>query len=164
MPAVLEKARRDREQGQLWLARKRLASYISSSGYDHLVLDLLGEVCYEMGDFPAAGRYWFFVELRNDRQRDAVAVFLRQAGRRPEQIGKYWPTKLRYVRLEKLPADARDRLAAVVHHIPMRRPPPIQTHRSYTPRDQLISGVALLVALFFLYCFSVGFAHVIGLK
>jgi hypothetical protein len=164
MPAVLEKARQDRADGHLWMARKRLTSYISSTGYDRNVLDLLGDICHQMGDEPAAGRYWFFVELRSPHQQQAVSLFLQQSSRRPELIGLQWPAKLREVRPERLPDDARQRLAAIAHLLPKRKPRPVATHRSFTPRDQLMTAGCMLAALFFVYCFSVGFAQVIGLK
>ncbi len=164
MPAVLEKARQDRADGHLWKARQRLESFISSSGYDRWVLELLGEVCHEMGDYPAAGRYWFFVELKNPQQHESVTLFLALASKHPSTIGQRWPAKLREVRPERLPVDARARHQKIAEFLPKPRVKPIPTNKAYTSRDLLFASGCILVALFVLFCFSVGFAQVIGLK
>jgi hypothetical protein len=128
------------------------------------VLELLGEICYEMGDFPAAGRYWFFVELKTPQQRDAVKLFLSIAGKNPSTIPLRWPAKLREVRPERLPADARARHLTISEFIPKPRARPLPTNKAYTSRDLLVASGCILVALFALFCFSIGFAQVIGLK
>jgi hypothetical protein len=164
MPAVIEKARQDRADGQLWRARQRLASYVSSTGYDRWVLELLGEICYEMGDFPAAGRYWFFVELRTPPQQEAVALFLQLHRRHPQRIPYLWPAKLRYVRLERLPAEVQNRFRTMAEHLPPPRARVNTTRAAYTSKDLLLFSGCLIIALFGLFCFSVGFAQIMNVR
>jgi hypothetical protein len=62
--------------GRPWNARDRLAGRLSQRPADQDVLDLLGQVCDELGDQVAAGRWWFLTDRDDDAADAARAAFL----------------------------------------------------------------------------------------
>lgn len=168
MAGVIERARRDLADHQLWRARRRLEGFVGSQGYHRDVMELLGDVCDQMGDLPAAGRFWFFCETRDDDQRRAIEQFVRDAGGDPLVIFSQLPRRLRDTRLERFPPDVQKRLRALLASQP--KPLPINIHHprraGRAPRDftvDLFAYSALtLIGLFCLYVFSVGLAHVLA--
>jgi hypothetical protein len=163
MPAVLDRAHEDLRRNQMWLARRRLEGYIGASGYHPEVLELLGDVCWQMGDVPAAGRYWFFTPVDNDAKRTAVEVFVRQNNGRGAQILSQLPRKLVRSRLARYPADVQRRLQILAQSpAPPEKRARALARRAH-PRSRFADSfaVALLsvIAIFFLYCFSLGVAE-----
>lgn len=162
MLPVIERARSDIEEGMLWRARNRLEGFVGSQGYHREVVELLGEVCYRMGDYPAAGRFWFFTQADSDAKHLAIETFVRQHGGRPEQMLSQLPKNLRDCRPTRFPFEARQRLEKLQAASPRR-----QRKRKRNPtnsRNQAADTFAFLIvgaiALFFLYCFSLGVVQV----
>lgn len=74
-PKALERALVDIEQGRLWMARDRLASYLTSDPLQPAVRDLYGEVLFRMGDLPMAGRAWYLTDRGDEAARASIAAF-----------------------------------------------------------------------------------------
>src|SRR5438067_5682459 len=79
---AVERARVDIQAGRLWKARDRLHGAFVSSPADPTVLGLLGDVLWQMGDAPAASRYWCLTSRDDDRSRIAEAAFKERHGNR----------------------------------------------------------------------------------
>lgn len=103
-PAV-SKARQDREAGRLWKARDRLGSLLRLDPADQETLVLLGEVHFEMGDLPNAGRYWFLTE-REGPEADAALAALHERYPFPDLLSQI-PAR---ARSEQYPATVQTRL------------------------------------------------------
>lgn len=171
MPMVLDRARKDMAAQELWRARRRLEGYVGSQGYNRDVLELLGEVCWRMGDVPAAGRFWFFCPADTDEKREAIQAFVRDAGVDRAAIASRLPRRLRNVRRRLYSSDVQDRLRALGFRTEAR--PSRVPHRHWdagpTPRrrvetkDYLAFSVLTLVGFFFAYCFSLGLAQLLSL-
>ncbi|QDU59525.1 hypothetical protein Pan216_03540 [Planctomycetes bacterium Pan216] len=166
MPPVIERAHEDLAHGELWRARERLEGYVGSVGYHRQVIDLLGEVCWRMGDVPAAGRYWFFALADSDERRIAIETFVRQCKGDPLQVLAGLPRRLRNSRWHKYPVEVQQRLGRLTQPGLERAPrKPANRERRPTsrPRSKAADGIAFVivigVALFFLYCFSLGLAE-----
>ncbi len=59
---ALDRARNDLAAGRLWKARDRVTGAVAARPSDQAVLELAGQVFFEMGDLPRAGAYWFLTE------------------------------------------------------------------------------------------------------
>jgi hypothetical protein len=138
---------------------------VRSVGYHPRVVDQLGEICWRMGDVPAAGRFWFFTVADTDVKRTSIETFLSLGRAQPSVIVSQLPRKLRQTRLDRFPTEVQQRLRTLIpaadashtlEEVARRRTP-------MTLSDLLISSVALLITLFFLYCFSVGLAQILQL-
>lgn len=168
MAGVLERVRVDRANGELWKARRRLEGYVGSVGYQRDVIEALGSICWEMGDVPSAGRFWFFAPADSDAKRAAIETFLRLHGGNASAIISSLPRRLRQTPRLSLPVEVQQRLArlgcqptaktlasASISHLSHRR-------RDMT-FDLLAFSVLTLVGLFVIACFSVGFAQIVRL-
>jgi hypothetical protein len=56
---VVERAHVDVAAGRAWKGRQRLEGALANQPTDQAILELLGEICFSMGDHPAAGVYWY---------------------------------------------------------------------------------------------------------
>lgn len=74
MTDALARARADLAAGQAWKARDRLTGVMSTRTDDE-VLDLLGEVYFQMGDLPAAGSLWFVTGRNDESAQAAIAAW-----------------------------------------------------------------------------------------
>ena len=163
MPEVLERARKDLAHHEPWRARARLEGFIGSCGYQRDVVELLGAVCWQMGDVPAAGRYWFFTPLDRDEKRVAVEQLVRLAGGDPDCVSGRLPRNLRHGRIGRYPIEVQQRLQSLTPvraNRVARRQRPRSAPRSGAA-DTLAFGALGAIVLFFLYCFSLGLAQVI---
>jgi hypothetical protein len=148
-----------------------LEGYVGSQGYDRDVLELLGEVCWRMGDVPAAGRFWFFCPADTDAKREAIHAFVCDAGVDRRSIASRLPRRLRNARRHQYSIDVQKRLRALgvgTNVLPprVRRPrwdaEPTPRRRAAT-KEYLAFSVLTLVGLFFAYCFSLGLAQLFSL-
>jgi hypothetical protein len=107
MGTGIDRARDDVSAGELWRARDRLRGVLQNDPANQQALDLLGEVYWQMGDFPQAGRFWCLTERADERAAEAWRAFERS---RPELRDR-----LRSVPARKpvaaYPPAVRDRLA-----------------------------------------------------
>ncbi len=110
---ILQLARQDVERGDHWLARQRLASHLSTCGYDPEVLSELGQICLAMHDANAAGKYWLASPVSGAKVDDAVQTFVSHAGTSPAQIASALPPAVRRAAIDALPDAARQRIAAL---------------------------------------------------
>jgi hypothetical protein len=109
---AVEKAKRDVERGDHWLARQRLESYLGETGYDPELLKLLGSICYDMHDAYNAGRAWLASTAQGEHVDQAIDAFLEHAGDAPESITVRLPRAARLGRVEDYPTIVQQRLRA----------------------------------------------------
>lgn len=105
---AITRAQSDVEAGRLWKARDRLSAAARHSPTDQAILELLGEVYFQMGDQPAAWRYWVLTTRQGADADAAELAFEERYGRagladRLSQIPAYEP-------LADYPGAVRERL------------------------------------------------------
>ena len=83
--AAPERARRDISEGRLWKARERLNGAARAFPHDQEVLELLGDVYLQMGDYPAAGRFWALTCNESPESRAAWEA-LKTEARTPAEL------------------------------------------------------------------------------
>ena len=128
----------------------RLESFVSQQASHQEALELLGEVLFQMGDLPRAGRYWFMTARDDERARlafDALRsiypqpeLLLAALRLREEPVG-YPPTAVE--RFEALRAAAAAR-GFRWRPLPDRGSVVVEPHRTrwwYT----LLAGVVILL-------------------
>jgi hypothetical protein len=71
----IDRARDDLAAGELWRARDRLRGVLQNDPANQEALDLVGEVYWQMGDRPQAGRFWALTERSDERAAQARAAF-----------------------------------------------------------------------------------------
>ncbi len=108
--AAIERANEDIERGDYGMARVRLASYLSSKGYDSELLKRLGEISFEMHDLAQAGRYWLASSAEGEQVEEAVASFVRYSGGDSRAAVCQLPRVVREAPMSVLPERARERL------------------------------------------------------
>jgi hypothetical protein len=107
---AIDRARKDVDAGNLWIARDRLTGYLAAHPTDQAALDLLGEVYFAMGDHPAAGRFWFLTDRDDEPARRSIeALRLRHR----KSLWSLTETLPAYAPLEEWPPQARGRLRAL---------------------------------------------------
>lgn len=158
---TIRRARADLAAGRPWKARDRLSGVLRQSPSNQPVLELLGEVLYQMGDAPAAGRVWFLTERRGPDVDEALRVFLERYGR--HSIDLIRVLKVR-APIDSYPSEVRERLVTLQTEAKRERfdwqPPDQPTHSS---RSRPLTAFAL-TALFglILMCLAVGVMTVLG--
>ncbi len=108
--SVHERVRRDLERGDHWLARQRLASFLSTKGYDPDVLVQLGKISYEMHDAYEAGRMWLTSTACGEEAERAIGVFVARARSGPRQVALQLPRAARLADLDAYPPIVQERL------------------------------------------------------
>lgn len=106
---VVERARRDLERGEPWLARDRLTSTLLHRPADPVLLDLLAATLAGMNDLPAAGAAWF-LSARPDAEVAAALAALDR--RHPRPHARAMALRAR-APLSAYPPAARHRLTAL---------------------------------------------------
>jgi hypothetical protein len=107
MGTGIDRARDDVSAGELWRARDRLRGVLQNDPANQQALDLLGEVYWQMGDFPQAGRFWWLTDRADGRAAEAWRAFERS---RPELRDRLRALPVRKP-LSVYPPAVRDRLA-----------------------------------------------------
>lgn len=77
---ALERARNDLAAGRLWKALDRITGAVAACPSDQAVLELAGEVFFEMGDLPRAGAYWFLTEKDGPEVESALNALKQRHG------------------------------------------------------------------------------------
>ena len=108
--SVLERARGELAAGRPWKARQRLEGALANDPTNQDVLELLGEICFEMGDLPSAGAYWFLTE-RDGEDVAAAHAALAERWPTPRALFAALPVK---ARVDAYPARVRARLEALL--------------------------------------------------
>lgn len=114
--SALDRVHRDLAAGCRWKARDRLLGLVRARPGDPEILDLLGQVLYDMGDLPAAGRYWYLTDRDDDAAEAARAAFATRWGDDASQA-RQLPL---YAPLSSYPAAVRERIAHLVPSLPRR--------------------------------------------
>ena len=111
--SAVERAKEDLGRGDHWLARQRVASYLATSGYDPELLTFLGQICFEMHDAYAAGRYWLASTAEGERVEQAIETFLRHSGGDPMSIAATLPSFVKSAPRGGYPAIVQERLRRI---------------------------------------------------
>ncbi len=109
MAGGIDRARQDVTEGRLWKARERLSGVVRSEPHLQEALDLLGEVYFDMGDHPAAGRFWALTDRDDDRATSASAALEAETGSRIELLRSI-PVR---EPLDAYPAQVQERIEAL---------------------------------------------------
>lgn len=104
---VLERARAEISSGRLWKARDRLTGALRGDPYDQAVLELLGEVYFEMGELPAAGSSWILTERSGEDYELAMSALLERHSSDPVALLRTIPVGCD---LERYPLASRERI------------------------------------------------------
>jgi hypothetical protein len=72
---AFDRAQEDLAAGRAWKARVRLEGALAADPADQRVLELLAEVCFQMQDLPAAGKYWFLTGAIGEDVEAAIKAF-----------------------------------------------------------------------------------------
>jgi len=158
--SVVERANRDIAEGNHWLARQRLASHLSSGGYDPELLVRIGEIASAMHDAFNAGRFWLTSSAEGAQVEEAVAVFIKHVGSDVKQIAASLPRACRLPALTSYPSIVQARLrrlgldAAVIALSPST--PAAKERLSWSMR-----ALVLVVAAVTLFC---GIAVCVGIS
>jgi hypothetical protein len=70
-----ERVRADLDAGRAWKARDRLEGALANAPTDQSILETLAKICFELGDLPAAGKYWYLTDATGDDVERALAAF-----------------------------------------------------------------------------------------
>jgi hypothetical protein len=84
--SVVERARADLAAGEPWRARERLNGAFANDRGNAEIIEMLGEVYAQMGDLPAAGRWWYLSAADDGRHDEARAAYEARHGHRAEEI------------------------------------------------------------------------------
>lgn len=107
---ALERAERDIQQGDHWLARQRLTSYLATKGYDSAILEKLGQISWDMHDKYNAGCFWFTSDTEGEEVDEAISMFLNHAGSDAQQVVGNLPNFVRVRKLEDYPVVVQESL------------------------------------------------------
>jgi hypothetical protein len=150
---AIDRAIKDVERGQHWMARQRLRSYLTTNGYDPKLLALMGRISHEMHDEFDAGRMWLLSSQTGPEVDQAIETFMRQAGNTPKQIAGNLPKVVRLAVVEQYPEMIRERIHRyTLHEAICLRPAEKNEAR------ELGKVVELLLALLFLVVLILGIA------
>lgn len=158
-----DKARADREAGDLGSARRRLMSLHDSRGYDPKLCREIGMLSIEMRDLVEAGRWLLMSDLEPGSPLDAaIEAFL--ASRRHDRVAVLGalPRAFKSAVIEDLPRPVRARLNAVgVERL--RGPTEGQPRRAHSRLGDLVCQLGCSVFAFGLVvCTLIGLGTVFG--
>lgn len=108
--SAIDRANRDIDEGNHWLARQRLESHLSTAGYDPELLAKLGEIASAMHDAFNAGRFWLTATAEGAHVDAAIAVFMAHAGSDPKQVAAELHRATRLSTLDSYPPVVQARL------------------------------------------------------
>ncbi|MBN2446133.1 MAG: hypothetical protein JXO22_05385 [Phycisphaerae bacterium] len=111
--SAIDRAHDDIAAGDYGMARLRLASYLTSVGYDETLLRRLGELSAAMRDLCQAGRYWIGSSAEGESVERAIAAFVRINGGDKRRILTALPRAVQRVAFETLPSVAQARLREI---------------------------------------------------
>lgn len=129
---ILDKARRELEEGKLWRAKEILQGAVRSEGYDVQLFEMMGTVLLRMGDVPEAGRFLFLSGVRTPEYLEAIEIFLsRHRRKKPEEFFHVLPRRARLKTVSEYPAE----VARVLREIGFHEIVKDEEERFYQPRD-----------------------------
>ena len=156
--SAIERAEDDLQQGDYGLARQRLTSYLSNQGYNADVLARIGRISYDMHDLFQAGRYWLLSSAEGDEVEDAVAQFVRNAGRDSRAVAGQLPRAARLSRLEDYPEVVQQRLRRLnlVEAVVIPASEGTGDRTTWPERAQLAGCLLVVVALGAIFLIGLG--------
>ncbi|OAB62526.1 hypothetical protein AY599_17100 [Leptolyngbya valderiana BDU 20041] len=146
---ALDRARDDRQRGDLGSAKRRLASLLDSTGYDADVCRELAGVCLEMQDPIESGRWFYLCEdapgQSNKAARDAMQAFVVDCRDDPMIIASRLPRFIKRAPLETLPPGVRSRLESL--GLPRPEKPGPRTARDVIADKAMVIGCTSVLAI-----------------
>lgn len=111
---ILDKARHEVDQGNLWRAKEILQGAIRSESYDVELFEMMGMVLLRMGDLPEAGRFLFLSGVRRPEYLEAIEIFLsRHRRKKPDDFVYLVPRKARLKTVSEYPHEVAQVLREV---------------------------------------------------
>ncbi|HEU4506769.1 MAG TPA: hypothetical protein VFR78_00930 [Pyrinomonadaceae bacterium] len=111
---IVDKARREVDQGNLWRAKEILQGAMRRESYDVELFEMMGMVLLRMGDLPEAGRFLFLSGVRRPEYLEAIEIFLsRHRRKKPDEFVQLVPRKARLRTVSEYP----DEVAQVLREI-----------------------------------------------
>ena len=161
-PSAWERVEADIEAGRLWKARDRLHGMLVASPADQKILDRLGELYFQMGDHPQAGRYWFLTTREDESARAAHRALLERFGHNRGTVARNIPALAPH---DMYPDEVTRRLAELgVSH---RREAFGASMPPYQPSigDRILgTGCAVVALVLLVGVWLVGAASLLGLR
>lgn len=111
IPPGFQRAKDDFAAGRLWKARDRLHGLVRANPTNEEMFSLLGDVYFEMGDLPQAGRYWYLTIREGVNFDEARNAFEQRFGTQAAQIIEALPVYARWTEFEP---EIRQRLGNLI--------------------------------------------------
>jgi hypothetical protein len=93
---ILDKARTEFENGNLWRAKEMLQGAMRSESYNVQLFEMMGTVFLRMGDLPEAGKFLFLSGVRRPEYLEAIEIFLsRHKQKQPYDFIYLFPRRAR---------------------------------------------------------------------
>lgn len=77
---AIDRAESALAEGRLWKARDHLQGAVSQSPPSQRVLEMLGDVLWQMGDAPRAGATWYLTDRDDERAQEAFSAMNERYG------------------------------------------------------------------------------------
>lgn len=159
--SALERAEQDLERGDYGLARQRLTSYLSTTGYDADVLARIGRISYDMHDLFQAGRYWLLSSAEGDVVEQTITTFAKHAGSAPRAVVGQLPRTTRLANLEGYPEPVQERLRRLgLDEAIVRAGRREEANTRMNWRDGVFISGCLIVVAFMIVSFAVGLVQI----
>ena len=108
---ILDKARRELEDGNLWRAKEILQGAIRSESYNLQLFEMTGTVFLAMGDLPEAGRFLFLSGVRRPEYLEPIQIFLsKHQHKEPYDFIYLFPRSARLKTVSDYPHDVAQAL------------------------------------------------------
>lgn len=159
-----ERIDRDLANGNHWLARQRIESYLATKGYDADLLARAGRIAHDMHDDYNAGRLWLMSNATGPEVDRAIDVFMQYVGKNLQQAAWQLPRAARLVAKHDLPARVRQRLERLELEDPVAKAR-AGSGIDYPPSTwgtHVLTAIWLALGLFAGLCLVVGFSTIIG--
>ena len=108
--SALERAKLDEAAGDLGSARRRLASYVASTGYDPAICEQIARLCVGMHDPHEAGK-WYDVSDSSDSDAESCITAFEKSCGGPKGVLGQLPRVALSKALEQYPPRVAARLA-----------------------------------------------------
>lgn len=108
---ALTRAQADVDRGDLGSARRRVASFISSTTYRPDVLAMAADISFKMHDPVQAGRYWLLTPAIGPEVEDAIEAFARACHHDAQVMASEMPRFKERCKVAAYPEVVRERLA-----------------------------------------------------
>jgi len=120
---ALERARRDLSSGRPDLARDRVTGFLYTlhrrGEYDQSAYLLLGDIYFEMHDYPRAGAAWLLTERRDAHSARAIEAFHKRYGKDATNVLKVIKP---HAPSENYPPQVQERLRGLGYQYVAYRP------------------------------------------